>query len=342
MKLLENRWYMAAWEEELDANGYLVRTIAEQPLLLLRDDRGDVSALSDRCPHRFAPLSKGCIESNKVTCGYHGIVFDHQGRCIVNPHGPIISALTVQSFPVTVRHRGVWVWLGDLEKADPASVTDLSILETLPPVAQNFGYELMHANHQLCTDNILDLSHADFLHPDSLGGGATTRAKRTIVEEGEDIIITWFAENDVPPPALAGMLEEKEKSRSADLLLSARWSPPNIMQIEFGLTFEGNIQNRGPQTWGVHIMTPIDNNKTHYFFWSGRDRMWSEEVNIAAREAMYHAFRNEDKPMLEAQQAVIGDVDFDTLRPALLRTDEASTRVRRRLCGMIERQDVGQ
>lgn len=338
MKVLENRWYLAAWNDELGPGSHLVRTIAEKALLLLRDEHGGVAALSNLCPHRFAPLSRGKIEPGRLTCGYHGIAFDYQGRCVANPHGPVVSALTVQSFPVAVRYKGIWVWLGEAEKADPALIVDLSIVEKLPPIAHNFGYELIEANHQLCTDNILDLSHADFLHPDSLGGGATTRAKRTLKEEGDEITITWFAENDVAPPALEALMDERDKFKPIDLYLSVRWSAPNVMRVEFGLTLTAHPQLGGPQTWGIHVMTPLDHKRTHYFFWSGRDRMWTEEANIVAREAMNNAFRNEDKPMLEAQQAMIGEADFETLRPALLRTDEASTRVRRKLRTMIDNQ----
>lgn len=63
--------------------------------------------------------------------------------------------------------------------------------------------------------------------------------------------------------------------------------------------------------------------------------MWGEEFNKIVRETMTRAFCNEDKPMLEAQQAMIGDADFDALRPVLLRTDEGPMRVRRRLRQLI-------
>lgn len=333
MTYLLDCWYLAAWEDELPEGGHLVRTIAEKPLLLLRNGDGSVSALSNRCPHRFAPLSRGRIEGDTVTCGYHGIVFDRQGRCTANPHGPIVSALAVPSFPVALKHNGVWVWLGRAEKADPGLIADLSVMASLPPVAQNFGYEPISAHYMLCTDNILDLSHADYLHPDSLGGGATTRAKRTLKEENGELIVNWRAENDVAPPALASLMSEKDQP--IDLHLSVRWTAPGVMLLNFGLVLTANPEAGGPDTWGIHIMTPADSKNTHYFFWNGRNRMWEEAFNKIVRETMVRAFCNEDKPMLEAQQAMIGDADFEALRPVLLRTDEGPMRVRRRMRQMI-------
>lgn len=56
--LLQNVWYMAAWADEI-TTGLLGRRIADQPVVLFRDDDGALVALEDRCPHRFAPLSLG-------------------------------------------------------------------------------------------------------------------------------------------------------------------------------------------------------------------------------------------------------------------------------------------
>jgi len=318
----------------------LVRTIAEKPLLLARTEDGSVAALLDRCPHRFAPLSRGRIAGDSLICGYHGIQFDLQGRCIGNPHGPIVSALAVPSFPVVVKHNGVWVWLGDAAKADPNQIADLSLMGNFPPVAQNFGYEPIATDYMLCTDNILDLSHADYLHADSLGGGATTRAKRTLRESGEALVVSWLARNDVAPPALAALMTEH--NRPIDLHLEVRWTPPGVMLLNFGLVLSESPDAGGPDTWGIHIMTPRDARNTHYFFWTARNRAWDAESNQIAREVTFRAFIQEDKPMLEAQQASIGAADFDELRPALLRIDEAATRVRRRMKQLIAREQGGE
>jgi vanillate O-demethylase monooxygenase subunit len=49
-----------------------------------------------------------------------------------------------------------------------------------------------------------------------------------------------------------------------------------------------------------------------------------------------HAFSQQDKPMLEAQQRRIGNSDFWSLRPVLLPSDAAAVRVRRKLDAMIQ------
>ena len=46
-------------------------------------------------------------------------------------------------------------------------------------------------------------------------------------------------------------------------------------------------------------------------------------------------FTTEDEPIVRAQQARIGDADFWSLKPVLLRTDEGAVRVRRRMEALI-------
>ena len=57
MAYLRNTWYMAGWSNEIAAEGKLVRTLLDEPVLMFRDSEGAPHALLDRCPHRFVPLS---------------------------------------------------------------------------------------------------------------------------------------------------------------------------------------------------------------------------------------------------------------------------------------------
>lgn len=334
MTFLMNTWYVSAWQDEFDDRPAVARTIAGVPLLMMRGTGGEVTSMQDRCPHRLVPLSTGHFEDGTVTCAYHGLRFAASGTCIGNPHGPIVQALDVRTFPTVCRHDAVWVWLGDPENADDALIPDLSFIPPTLPTAQSHGYEPIAANYQLCTDNILDLSHADFLHPNSLGGGATTRAKSRVEANGKHVRIEWFAENDIPPPALRGELPSPDTP--IDLRISVDWHAPGIMILHFGGTPTGHPPEEGPATVNAHIMTPQDETNTHYFFWNSRNfRKEDGQYNQMLADMLRHAFGTEDKTMLQAQQAVVGRADFDSLGPVLLRTDAGPVQVRRALAKMI-------
>ena len=75
---LRNQWYTAATSAEL-GDKPLARTICNEPLVIFRSGNGNVAVLTDRCPHRKAPLSSGEVVGNDIQCGYHGIRFAPDG-----------------------------------------------------------------------------------------------------------------------------------------------------------------------------------------------------------------------------------------------------------------------
>ena len=336
MKFLKNVWYMAAWAEELPPGGKLARTLAGHPVVIFFDANGDATALEDMCPHRFAPLSRGRVEGGRITCGYHGLVFDASGRCIFSPHGAAPSHARVRRFPMIARHTALWIWLGEPMDADESLIPDLAFLERAPPLAKGAGYMYTRAGQELCVDNILDLSHADCLHPHSLGGGATTRARVKVTETAATISLHWDMKNEVPLPFLG--LEYPGIDR-LDMWLDVVWSPPGVMYLEAGGGPPGTTRDTARNTFNVHIMMPESATTTHYFYCNVR--------NFRTDDATYHeflcnalrtAFEEEDKPMLEAQQARIGGRHFAAMKPLLLQSDRGTSAVRRRMAALLADQ----
>lgn len=70
-------WWAVARSEEVTGAKPISVDIRDQPIVLWRDAIGIVRALEDRCPHRRAPLSLGCVLANgMIQCGYHGWTYD--------------------------------------------------------------------------------------------------------------------------------------------------------------------------------------------------------------------------------------------------------------------------
>ena len=73
----QDLWWAVARSEEVTSKAPLSVDIGDQPVVLWRDAQGIARALEDRCPHRRAPLSLGCIRDNgMIQCGYHGWSYD--------------------------------------------------------------------------------------------------------------------------------------------------------------------------------------------------------------------------------------------------------------------------
>jgi len=330
MSFLRNCWYQIAWAEELQAGATLGRMILGEKVVLFRDGQA-VAALADRCPHRFAPLSLGKVDGSTITCPYHGLQFNRTGRCVHNPHGPAVSALAVRSYPVAERHDALWIWIGEPAAADPGLIPDLSFIDERPETAKIRSYTAVAAHYELLTDNILDLSHADYLHPTTLGSGFNTRTRATVTERNDSIVVAWEADSEDAPPAF-------HLSSPAKLWTIVTWYAPAIMTLRAGGHPVGRPEG-GSDTLHLHNMTPADANHTHYFACNTRSAMMDDaQINEIMRERLLHAFQCEDKPMVEAVQRNMGTTDLLSLKPAMFPNDRGAVTVRRRLAKLIERE----
>jgi phenylpropionate dioxygenase-like ring-hydroxylating dioxygenase large terminal subunit len=329
---LRNRWYQAGWADEVTAKTPLVRTILNEPIIFYRMTDGSIAALFDRCPHRFAPLSAGTIDGDIVTCGYHGLGFASNGACVANPHGPVTGAMRVSAYPVAERHSALWIWMGDPVLANTAQIPDLSFIDETPEAARIQMYMPTRANYQLITDNILDLSHADYLHPNSLGG-IMVGSQASSREEGDTIVAEWVSEDCVPPPAFVQMVAPAEK---ADIWIDVVWQAPALMVLRTAAKPTGIPRTVADESYTLHNMVPETDISTHYFACSTR-RFLVDDADFSAflKTTLEHAFIDEDKPMLEKQQARMGTPDLWALDPILLKVDAAAVRARRKLDALI-------
>jgi phenylpropionate dioxygenase-like ring-hydroxylating dioxygenase large terminal subunit len=328
LMFLQNAWYAAWWSTDLDPNQIQLRTITDIPILFWREEDGEPNAVLDRCPHRQAPLSLGRRIKGGIQCNYHGLAFDGSGACILNPHGPLVSALRVRSFPLVERYKLIWIWMGHAADADPALIPDLSFADSTPASAFSNGFIPTQAGHQLIADNILDLTHADYLHGSNLGGGALTRTRPKVeLRSGPTVFVEWFSKGDVPPPFFKSEL--RNGGDVADIWNTVTWHPNGVMVLRFGATAPEMPRENGIDTWNAHIATPESNRTTHYFYFNTRNfRMQDAEYNAQYAAAMRNAFTAEDKPMLEGQQRRLGDRNLFDFNPVLLASDVASTRAR--------------
>lgn len=99
-------WWAIARSEEVNAQKPFSADMGDLPIVLWRDRQGIARAMEDRCPHRRAPLSLGCIrEDGAIQCGYHGWTFDGAtGRLIEIP-----NMKDKQRFPALYRGRALSV-----------------------------------------------------------------------------------------------------------------------------------------------------------------------------------------------------------------------------------------
>lgn len=334
---LTNTWYCVGWSETVPANVIVPIKVIDRELVLFRDQSGRAAALVNRCPHRFAPLDRGRICNGRLQCGYHGLLFDGDGRCVENPHGKgiITRALNTRSFPLIERYGALWLWPGDAEP-DEKLLPDFSAFDSEAAyVGRRYLYA--KANYELAVDNILDLSHIQYLHNSTLGSAAISRAKTSVEQMDKTIWSRRFVTDEQLTPFLEKAFFVTPGQR-VDRRLDVRWNAPGSLQLEVAVRPTGRPESEAHLRTFAHIFTPETASTTHYYFALTYPKTMGRQFEALAMDgiaAIAVPFETEDLPMLEAQQRVVGANDFNEMRPAMLPGDAGAARARRALANLI-------
>lgn len=332
MPFLKNAWYVAANAPELD-EGMVSRKICNEQIVMFRTSTGEVSALHDRCPHRFVPLSMGKRVGDSIECGYHGLRFDGTGACVEAPNDDDAQKerTCVKAYKAVERYSVIWLWMGDAELANPDDIPAFEFLSDNSDLTCCQGYSYLKGNYQLISDNLLDLSHIHYLHPGihegSKFGDFTNRVKR----EGDTVwSMLWrhhYHVNAAQRPifGLEGDAEDVEGQGHA------RWDAPGVLYVDTAWWDHGSSFEQGVQTPNAHLISPETETTSHYFWASGRNfAKDSEQFTTATAATMKNVFETQDGPMIEAQQRDMGtSTDFLVHKPIILKADAAGVLARR-------------
>ncbi|MDB5582982.1 MAG: Vanillate monooxygenase [Bradyrhizobium sp.] len=337
-RYLRNAWYAASWSQDLaDAPQGMV--LLEEEIVLYRTADGVPVALGARCPHRFVELCSGKVIGDNIQCPYHGLQFAPTGACAHNPHGPTRpSAARTRSYPTVERHSLIWVWMGDHDQADPALIPDCSVIDD-PKRAVVRGVIDFDADYLLYVDNLMDLSHTEYVHtfqtPNSID-----RATTSVTVDKNDVV---FARN-FPEEYAVGPLHSRfvqalggKEGDIVSMNQQTRWMAPNTLLYEVRDTRD----NRSATYHALHIPVPLARGKSRLLWSAIRDFMIEDEdFTRYLGETLERVLANEDIPPMESQQTYLGGRDLMDCKPVLLGIDEAPVRARRILSGMIAKENA--
>lgn len=341
MSYLRNCWYAAIWSCDLEPGKIVARTLLGEPLVFYRDAEDRPVALDDMCPHRLAPLRLGRLLPNgHLQCGYHGLEFAPSGECVKNPHGQgrIPPACRVRRYPVVEKHSMAWIWMG-------AAEPDESLIPEFGYLDADSGYDVgrrdtltMDANYRYIVDNLMDLSHAAYLHDGLLGNSETAWAEIEVRQEGPYVFVQRDMMN-VPPPRLRDLLFKRDGA-PVNMWQIIRWSAPSAVLNDVGTYAVDADRSQFSGQLGCHILTPETESTTHYFTAAARQgplgaapEEGDEAFKAQIAEMRRMAFKDQDDPMLKAQQENIRL--HPDARPMLLEIDVGPMRCQRMLDRLI-------
>lgn len=334
-----NAWYAAAWGHEL-THDLIARRVCDLDLVLYRRTDGRPAALEDACWHRLLPLSRGRLKGDQVMCGYHGLVFNAEGRCTAMPAQEYVNPLAcVRAFPIVERHRLIWVWMGDPALADPARIPDFHWNDNAPWIGDGGTFYSLRCDYRLVIDNLMDLTHETYVHAGTIGDEAITRTPFGVTQDEGAVVVTRWMIDIAPPPFWARQLG---RPGPVDRWQIIRFDAPAIVVGDVGVAPTGTGAPAGNRAHGVTgfflaAITPETATSCHYF-WNFVRGFRTEDHGLTAELRLAHVntgngVYEQDRDILEAQQQAI--LHHPSRRLRVLNIDAGAQRARQLIDRMI-------
>ena len=214
-------WYAVALSRAVSRTPHRV-LIAGQAFVIFRSG-GALHCLTDRCPHRFAPLSLGRVVADTIECPYHGWRFDGTGRCRAVP-GLLEPVPNVIVPPHAVREANGLVYISpEAARGEPYPGV-LSGPGTVSSVVEN----RVRSSLIDVAENILDATHTHFTHSGILRGLSSRRYNVKVTVTGGDGWVEARYEGEPRQEGIISRLLEGERSISV-----GRFIAPGVAELEF-------------------------------------------------------------------------------------------------------------
>jgi len=246
MTELRNAWFTVAHASRIKDRP-LQRMLFNHPIVLWRTPQGTIQAMEDRCAHRRTPLSAGRVVADGLQCGYHGWTYGGDGRCVRIPSLPAGEEppnICVTTYRTVVRYGMVWLWWGDPSAADPALIPDVPFIHPDQPRVFE-GTFMYDTSSDLLVENLIDLTHLDFVHGWLLGDPYGGPEEVTVNYTDEILTMQRSSKNRRPPKAQAPVFGFP---KTQDILQTSRVYLRSNCVV-------GAIWYR-PPGWGIAIVLP--------------------------------------------------------------------------------------
>jgi phenylpropionate dioxygenase-like ring-hydroxylating dioxygenase large terminal subunit len=182
--MIPNQWYAILESNEVKKGRPIGFTRMGEKMVAWRNLSGQVTVMSDLCPHRGAALSAGEIAGDHIQCPFHGFEYNTSGDCQFIPaHGKSSQpprAMHVKTHPTQEEHGFIYLWWGDPLKEYPP----LPWFENIDEQMVSSTIKKHWANHYArAIENQLDVVHLPFVHHNTIGRGNNTLVNGPVAKE---------------------------------------------------------------------------------------------------------------------------------------------------------------
>jgi Rieske 2Fe-2S family protein len=226
---LERIWYrnwiyLCRADSIADAGSFRTFTLGTQPLLVLRDEQGQLRAFYNTCRHRGAmlcPEPAGRLAGRGITCLYHAWHYRMNGELARIPsvgrsHHVPMEKTSLYALTLRVWRGFVYVNLADPTRGDAQPFdANLDTVANWPLEELVVGHRLvkrMHCNWKIFWENYNECLHCPNVHP--VLSNLVPIYRRGIMEQRDDP--DWRVHAGTRDPALRGGLRPGAASWSRD------------------------------------------------------------------------------------------------------------------------------
>jgi 5,5'-dehydrodivanillate O-demethylase len=257
-ELLRRYWWPVATHDMVGRVPVKRRLLGED-LVLFRDAAGRLGLLAERCPHRRASLALGCTEQAGLRCGYHGWLFDADGRCLEQPGEPDDSTFKdrIRATAYRVQELGglVFAYLGPDTPEQPAPLLPRYDLFVMAGCWRDIAHAELPCNFLQIMENSVDPYHVEWLHGrygSFLKELAGEPPLPVVTKKHVKVAFEVFEHGILKRRVLAGQTEDDEDWKTGHPLVF-----PHMLRVgAAGLaTFQIRVPVDDTRTWHVWYQT---------------------------------------------------------------------------------------
>jgi phenylpropionate dioxygenase-like ring-hydroxylating dioxygenase large terminal subunit len=281
-------------------------------------------------------MTTGQVRGEGLECGYHGLTFDGKGACLRLPgRDQIPGAFTTRAYPVVEKWRYVFIWMGDSALADESTIPDFHWSDDLDWYGRGETLPVKcHAT--LLRDNLLDLSHAHFVHTKTLATDAVLQTPMEVYEKGGELHVLRLMENIEPSPFFKHCLGGYEGRVTYRQLI--RFIPASTIIIESCSWNIDNPEHRA-EFRVMNGLTP-ETDRSSLYFWSLARNF--DLGNDALGGWIFNANKNtffEDVDVIEKQQIMLERAP-EPERQLLFHVDAGVNAARKLMARLFEQENA--
>jgi phenylpropionate dioxygenase-like ring-hydroxylating dioxygenase large terminal subunit len=178
-KLFMKQWLCVGREEEVAKKGdYMTHSVMGEPIVIARNETGQVKAFYNQCQHRGVEVAQGSGNTRRFMCPYHAWTYDLNGQLVgaqymQESEGFDVKNCRLKQLKCETWHG--WIYVNFDPNSGPLSDTVGFLEEAFGELRQQdcglaFKFTLtMNCNWKLVYENQLDNYHVGVLHAATVG-----------------------------------------------------------------------------------------------------------------------------------------------------------------------------